>query len=87
VGPFSNDQLGLNRETVSWHAGSAGTFYAQVILLHQSCMGFVVVTNSGTGEKTVGTVPAALMKWFVHGQSDVPAEQRDPSRQDAPADY
>lgn len=62
---FSAESLGLANETMSSAAGSAGTFFAQVVILHGCHAGFAVAVNSGTGEKTVALVPGLLMKEYL----------------------
>lgn len=65
VQSFGDEQLAIPQQMISSHAGSAGTYYAQVVILHGSQMAFCVATNSGTGERTVSLIPGLLMKRFA----------------------
>ena len=53
---------------LSAHAGSAGTFFAQMVVCQASGMVFAVATNAGTGEAAVQVIPGALMKRFLPGE-------------------
>jgi len=52
---------------LSWHNGSAGTFFALMTLDPDNNRGVVVVTNAGTGEKACTEITRALLERYKPG--------------------
>jgi CubicO group peptidase (beta-lactamase class C family) len=50
---------------LSWHNGSAGTFFALIQLDPESKTGVVIVTNSGTGDKACQTMSKNMMERYA----------------------
>lgn len=65
---------------VSWHNGSAGTFFAWMTVAPERNMAIVVVTNSGGGENACKLATMALLKKFAaDAQDSTPADDAAPT--------
>lgn len=52
---------------ISWHTGSAGTFYARMALAHDIDYGVVVATNAGHGEAACTAITSTLISKLASG--------------------
>ena len=54
-----------NGQTMQWHNGGAGSFYAEARLVPEQDIGFVIMANAGVAERFIGPLWQALYKRYV----------------------
>lgn len=67
-GPYSfgwGQSMLANGETMHWHNGGAGTFYAEIRLIPESNVAIVIMANAGFAEAAIRPLWSALFERYV----------------------